>query len=93
MAATVLQWHRTYRQTFVGGPTSRRTRRECWAATSSDGVWHAERIEDVGTPWVLMHLPTRTDLGLFSTLERVKAYVMTGRADQALTERDTDGEG
>lgn len=49
---------KTMRTTFIGGPTSGRTRRECWGAKSVDGIWAYERIEDEGTNWYVTHLPT-----------------------------------
>lgn len=46
------------RNTFIGGPDSGRTRRECWSATSADGTWLYERMEDEGTSWYVTYLPT-----------------------------------
>lgn len=48
---------KTYAQTFIGGPGGR-TRRECWGATTDDGLWKIERVDDVGTPWIIRHVPT-----------------------------------
>ena len=45
-----------------------RTRRECWSATSDDGVWGFQRIEDTGTPWLIVHIPTGTDCGTAASL-------------------------
>lgn len=49
---------KTMRTTFIGDPASGRTRRECWGAKSTDGVWQYERMEDEGTTWYVTHLPT-----------------------------------
>lgn len=60
-------------------------RRECWEATSDDGVWSFQRLEERGTPWLLVHLPTGNQLGLFRNLDiatRVAARIETDIAAQ-----------
>ena len=55
------------------------TRSECWGADSVDGVWHFERIEDVGTPWIVTHKPTGTEIPLwFGTLKSARLSVTCG---------------
>lgn len=54
----------TFRR-IVGGPSNRdgsdqRTRKECWGAHSTDGVWRFDRLDDVGTPWDVTYLPDPT---------------------------------
>lgn len=49
---------RSMRTTYIGGPDSGRTRKECWSATSTDGSWSYERLEDQGTTWSVTHLHT-----------------------------------
>lgn len=40
----------------VRRPAFRTGRMEMWEATSADGKWHFERIEDIGTPWEITHV-------------------------------------
>lgn len=47
-----------------------RGRRECWLATSADGAWRFERVEDVSTPWRIIHVPTGTDYGSATSLPK-----------------------
>ena len=37
--------------------TGQPLRRECWGAVTTDGLWAFDRIEDVGTPWVISYKP------------------------------------
>lgn len=69
--------------TFVRGPGSR-TRRECWEATSVDGVWVFEREESSGTPWMLYHYPTRTLVSVHGSLRKARRFVASGGAETAL---------
>lgn len=64
--------------TFWAG-TLRVRRRECWAATTVDGEWAFERIEDTGTPWIVVHWP-RTDRAetattMFGTLTAARQFI------------------
>lgn len=47
-----------------------RTRRECWEAETTDGVWLFLRVEDTGAPWRLIHQPSDTDHGLSPSLPK-----------------------
>jgi len=49
---------KSMRATFIGGPDSGKTRQECWHATSIDGLWSYERVEDEGTTWYVTHNPS-----------------------------------
>lgn len=79
---------KTYRRTFVGGPASGRTRRECWSATTIDGRWTIERIEDVGTPWIVVTADGAELPALFGTLKSALKCIATGQADRLLNEGD-----
>jgi hypothetical protein len=57
------------RVTFLGGPTSGRTRPEVWAAQSTDGQWAVERLETPGTPWGAIYLPLVELAALLPELE------------------------
>lgn len=71
--------------TFVGGPGTGRTRRECWGATSKDGLWGYQRAEDVGTQWYVIHLPTNwTLIGPHGTLRSARQDTADGTALLAL---------
>ena len=56
------------RPTFVGGPDSGRTRKECWGATSTCGTWKYDREDAPGTPWTITHIPTGRTLAATSLL-------------------------
>ena len=59
--------------------TSQPMRRECWGATTTDGEWGFERIEEPGTPWIVVHYPrtpqAETFSGLFGTLKAARIAV------------------
>jgi hypothetical protein len=54
-------------------------RRECWGAVTTDGEWGFERIEDVGTPWIVVHHPrtpqAETATCTFGTLKAAREAV------------------
>ena len=57
-------------------------RRECWGAVTDDGEWGFERIEEPGTPWIVVHFP-RTDRAetvtcTFGTLKSARQAVERG---------------
>lgn len=74
-------------------------RLEAWAARTTDGVWLFEREETAGTPWTLVHVPTRdayptlpilADAGLYGTLADAAAAAGDGRALAELARRAAD---
>ena len=54
-------------------------RRECWEAITVDGEWGFERIDDVGTPWIVVHHPrtpqAETASMLFGTLKAARQAI------------------
>jgi hypothetical protein len=71
-----------YSQTIIGEAGSGRTRRECWSATTRDGLWGFDRIEVPGTPWEVVYLPLRAPVGLTGTLRAARQMA------QSMTVRD-----
>jgi hypothetical protein len=57
---------------------------ECWGAKTTDGVWAFEREESPGTPWITVHLETRTVCGFHGTLRAARAAVAAGHAQADL---------
>lgn len=56
---------------------------ETWEAFTADGEWHFERIEDVGTPWVIYHRPSGIEVReFFGTLKACRKAVASGWAEQ-----------
>ena len=57
-------------------------RRECWEATTTDGEWAFERIEEPGTPWIVVHHPrtpqAETVSAQFGTLKAARQAVERG---------------
>lgn len=57
-------------------------RRECWGAVTTDGEWGFERIEEVGTPWIVVHHPrtpeAETITCWFGTLKAARQAVERG---------------
>src|SRR5580765_4563393 len=54
--------------------TGQPMRRECWEATTTDGLWAFERIEEPGTPWIVVHFPRTEDAETaFCTFGTLKA--------------------
>jgi hypothetical protein len=64
--------------------TGRVLRRECWEATTTDGEWAFERIEEPGTPWIVVHHPrtpaAETLSHTFGTLKAARQAVESGWA-------------
>ena len=61
-------------------PSFNSGRLENWAARSRDGVWKYERIEDIGPPWTVIHVPTGTEGGYYGTLTAARAATADGSA-------------
>lgn len=59
-------------------------RREIWGAITADDVWAMERIEDTGTPWILIHQPTRIEVGTYGTLRSCREAITMGWAWHSL---------
>lgn len=57
-------------------------RRECWEATTVDGQWGFERIEEPGTPWIVVYKPrtpeAETASCTFGTLKAARQAVERG---------------
>jgi hypothetical protein len=57
-------------------------RRECWEAVTTDGEWAFERIEEPGTPWIVVHHPhasaAETCFGFHGTLKRAREALERG---------------
>jgi hypothetical protein len=57
-------------------------RRECWEATTADGLWAFERIEEPGTPWIVVYKPrtpqAETASCWFGTLKAARQAVERG---------------
>ena len=57
-------------------------RRECWGATTTDGEWGFERIEEPGTPWIVVRFPrtpqAETVVTQFGTLKAAREAVERG---------------
>jgi len=57
-------------------------RRECWEATTVDGEWAFERIEEPGTPWIVVRHPrtaqAETVTTQFGTLKAARQAVERG---------------
>ena len=65
-------------------PNWRGTRLENWAAESVDGEWKYERIEDTGTPWDVVHVPSGLSAGWWSSLPKARAATADGTAMAAV---------
>ena len=61
MSSTLRPITKSFAGTLRQDGTGRVLRRECWEATTTDGLWAFERIEEPGTPWIIVHFP-RTPL-------------------------------
>jgi hypothetical protein len=55
-------------------------RMENWSAVSADGTWKYERIEDTGTPWEAVHVPTGLSTDWYGTLTAARAATADGSA-------------
>lgn len=67
--------------TFWAGTMAVR-RSECWGATTDDGLWAFERLEEPGTPWQVVHLPNTPQAEIattwFGTLKSARQAVERG---------------
>lgn len=61
-------------------PAFRSGRLENWSAASRDGVWKYERLEDAGTPWSVVHVPTGTEGSWYGTLTAAREATANGSA-------------
>jgi hypothetical protein len=61
-------------------PAFRSGRIEAWAAVSDDGVWKYERIEDTGTLWSVIHVPTGIEADCCGTLTAAREMTANGTA-------------
>ena len=61
-----------------------RTRRELWGAETTDHVWKFDREDMPGTPWVLRHDPTGTDLDHLGSFDDCRWFVAAGHAEASL---------
>jgi hypothetical protein len=61
-------------------PAFRSGRIEAWAAVSDDGVWKYERIEDTGTLWAVVHVPTGIEADWCGTLTAARETTANGVA-------------
>jgi hypothetical protein len=61
-------------------PSFRAGRLENWAAESRDGVWKYERMEDTGTLWAVLHVPTGTEGNWYGTLTAAREATADGSA-------------
>lgn len=55
-------------------------RMENWSAVSADGLWKYERIEDTGTPWEAVHVPTGISTDWYGTLTAAREATASGTA-------------
>lgn len=77
---------RTFRRQIGGylnpGGADQRVRGECWGATSTDGRWRFDRLDDVGTPWLVTYRPDQdsrlyvNNYDYFRTLTQARAWVL-----------------
>lgn len=71
-----------YAGTIRQDNSGRVLRRECWEATTTDGEWAFERIEEPGTPWIVVHHPRTEDAETafctFGTLKAARQAVERG---------------
>lgn len=68
---------REFYQTFVGA----KTRRECWAAETTDGKWWIERVEVPGSPWQVIRNADRAYGHLHGTLRAARQSIAAGWED------------
>ena len=61
---------------------------ECWGAVTTDGEWGFERIEEPGTPWIVVHHPRTPEAETlpcwFGTLTAVRQAVERGGIERWL---------
>lgn len=69
---------------LIGGLGGRQ-RRECWGAATIDGVWAIDRLDDVGTPWQITHIPTGFIVDCwYGTLKSALEAIGSGLAMQSV---------
>jgi hypothetical protein len=61
-------------RSFRGG------RMEAWQYKSRDGIWRYDRIEDTGTPWQVVHLPTGIGADYYGNISAARAATADGSA-------------
>jgi hypothetical protein len=61
-------------------PSLRSGRLEAWSAVSADGVWKYERLETVGTPWAVIHVPSGIEADWAGTLTAAREMTANGSA-------------
>lgn len=62
-------------------PSLRSGRPEAWSAVSADGVWKFERLEEVRTPWSILHVPSGIEVGSWAgTLSEAREMTANGSA-------------
>ncbi len=59
-------------------PHFRSGRMEIVSVRSADGVWLYERQEDVGTSWIVTHIPTGRSLDFEPSLRLARIGTLTG---------------
>ena len=71
-----------YAGTLRQDGSGRILRRECWGATTTDGEWGFLRVEETGTPWLVIHHPStdhhETATCWFGTLKSAREAVERG---------------
>lgn len=81
MSAAPAPVTKTMYATFVGGPDSGKSRKECWEARTTDGRWLIERVEEPGTPWHVYQLVGGAAVRFansFSTLRKARISIASG---------------
>jgi hypothetical protein len=61
-------------------PSFNGRRLETWSAVSDDGTWKYERIEDVGTLWSVVHVPSGIESHWYGTLTAAREATANGNA-------------
>lgn len=80
MSATKTRRELTPADVTARFPSFSGRRVEAWAAESRDGIWKYERIEDAGTPWAVLHVPTGTEGPYYGTLTAAREGTANGSA-------------
>lgn len=60
-------------------PGTRVSDREIWEARSIDGTWTYERLEEEGTPWLVLHTPTGY-MDYFASLSKARRWTASDGA-------------
>lgn len=58
------------------------TRPEIWAACSADDLWSYHRIDDEGTPWLIVYRPTGQQVVPYGTLAAAREATAGGLLDE-----------